>query len=120
MIVESRSTEFLRSVERAFSRGLEDAADVADKLPGSPSDLRAQQLEPFRGRIGSTRPYAKAQEKGAYIRPRRGRSTRSGRPPAVKYHDGRIRRWGRLPAQRYLEKTGKRWGRILGAALRRG
>ena len=118
MRFESNAADFMRSVERQFAGALDDAADHAGKLPGSPSDLRAQQLDPFRGRIGSTKPYAKAQEKGAYITPK-ARSTRTGRPPAIRFRDGRIRRWSRLPAQRYLAKTGKRWGSILVARLRR-
>ncbi|MCA1570311.1 MAG: hypothetical protein LC798_08345 [Chloroflexi bacterium] len=120
MKLESRIDEFMASVDRDFGLALEDAADHAANLPGSPSDLHAERLGPFHGRIGSTKPYAKAQEKGAYITPRKGRVGRNGRPAALKAANGRFYKWVRLPAQRYLAKTGRQWGSILVARLRAG
>lgn len=119
MELTSRSDEFLASVEADFGRALEDAADHAANLPGSPSDLRADRTGPLTGRIGSSRAYAKAQEKGAYITPRRGRVGRNGRPAALKAANGRFYKWIRLPAQRYLAKTGGKWGDLLSTQLRR-
>lgn len=116
----SRADEFMAGVDRDFGHALEDAADHAANLPGSPSDLRAERLGPFHGRIGSSKAYALAQEKGAYITPRKGRIGRNGRPAALKAANGRFYKWIRLPAQRYLAKTGKQWGRMLGARLRAG
>lgn len=117
MIVESNADRFLDSVDRDFHEALDDAADFARAQKGAPSDLEAEHLGPLHGRIGSSRDYAMAQERGAFIRPRR-RATRTGRPPALKLADGRFMRWARIPAQRYLAKTGKQWGRFLVARLR--
>ena len=118
MRVESNVDAFVAKVDRDFGRALEDAAEHAGKLPGSPSDLRAEHLGPFRWRIGSQKAYAMPQEKGAYITPRKGRIGRNGRPAALRAANGRFYKWLRLPAQRYLAKTGKQWGRILAARLR--
>lgn len=120
MRVESNADAVLAGARRAFSGALNDAAAHAAKQGGAPSDTRAQQLGPFSGRIGSSKPYAKAQERGAFIRPRRGRRGRTGRPPALRLADGRFMKWARIPARRYLAKTGKRWGEFMIQRLRRG
>lgn len=120
MIVESKIDELLASVDRDFRAALEDAADYASRQPGAPSDLRAEHLGRLRGRIGSSKPYAKAQERGAFITPRKGRRGRNGRPPALRSESGRFYKWIRIRPQRYLAKTGKQWGRLIGSRLRSG
>jgi len=106
----SHTAEFLREVDAAFGRGLDDTARVAAALPGSPSDLRAERSGQGRGRIGSSKPYAKAQEMGAFIRPKRAR--------ALKFRDGTFRMQARIPAKRYLQKAAARWPDLLTARLR--
>jgi len=108
--IESRVDGFMDRVERDFGLALDDAAEHAAALPGSPSDLRAERLGPLHGRIGSSKPYAKAQEKGAYITPKRRR--------ALKFVSGRFSMRARIPAKHYLAKTGRRWGAILVPRLR--
>lgn len=118
MIVESYADRFLDEVDDAFGAALEDAAAYSADLPGSPSDLHAVRTGRLEGRIGSDRDYARAQELGAYMKPRPGRRGRGGRPAALKMRDGSFRAWTRLPAKRYLRKTGDRWGQFLLARLR--
>ena len=119
MKLESQADDFLAKIDREFRQAGEDAAEHAARLPGSPSDLRFEHLGPLRGRIGSSKRYAKAQERGAFITPKKGRRGRNGRPAALRSSRGRFYKWVRIPAQRYLAKTGKEWGRILPARLRR-
>lgn len=119
MIFESHADDFLGKVDRDFDQALEDAAEHAAALPGSPSDLHAEHTGRLRGRIGSDKAYAKAQERGAFITPKKGRRGRNGRPAALRSSSGRFYKRVRIPAQRYLAKTGKEWGRILPARLRR-
>jgi hypothetical protein len=114
MRVEPNTAAFFARIEDAFSEALEDAATFARNQDGSPSDTRAERLGPLHGRVGSSREYARAQERGAYIRSRYGK----GRRAVLKFHDGRVRRWSRLPARRYLAKTGAQWGDLLLARLR--
>lgn len=119
MRLESNAGAFLARVDRDVRAARQDAAEHAAGLPGSPSDLRAEHFAGGRGRIGSSKAYAKAQERGAYITPRKGRRGRNGRPAALRAANGRFYKWVRIPARRYLERTGRQWGRFLGARLRR-
>ena len=118
MIVESNAGAFLEQVDRNFGRALEDAADLAARLPGSPSDLHAEHLGHLHGRIGSGKAYAMAQERGAFITPRKGRRGRNGRPAALRSEAGRFYKWIRVKGQRYLRRTGREWGRLLATRLR--
>jgi hypothetical protein len=111
MQVELHHDAFLAGIENDFGAALEDAADDAGALPGSPSDLHAVRTGPMSGRIGSDRRYARAQELGAFIRPRGRR--------ALKFASGRFSKHARLRGQHYLAKTARRWGDILLPRLRR-
>ena len=119
MRFESFRAEFNAEVEREFVASTEDAARVARAQRGAPSDTRAEQLGRLRARIGSSKAYARAQERGAYIVPRRGRSGRNGRPPALRLHNGGFAKFTRLPARRYLAKAGAAWSSLFTARLRR-
>lgn len=109
-MLESYRQRFLSSVEAKVALAVEDAARYSAALPGSPSDLHVVQLGPGRWLIGSNRRYAKAQERGAYIVPKRGR--------ALHFRDGRWRPRARLKAKHYLAKTGHRWSLFVRTRLR--
>lgn len=117
--VESYRAQFLERVNSAWVDALKETASVADRLPGSPSDLRAEVTGRMRGRFGSDQPYAKAQERGAYITPRRGRSGRGGRRPMLKFADGKFRPRARIRPKRYLAQAAAQWPGILLSHLRR-
>lgn len=110
MRIESFRENVLAGVAAAVRLAADDAARYAGGLPGSPSDLHAEDLRPNVSRIGSNRPYAKAQERGAFIVPRRGR--------ALHFSDGRWRPRARIKPKRYLARTGRRWGEFLLGRLR--
>ena len=110
MTVESRVDAFLDRIHGRFGAALEDAAEHAASLPGSPGDLRAVRTGDLVGRIGSSRRYAKAQERGAFIRPKKRR--------ALRFASGRFSAKARLPAQRYLARTVRIWPRLIAARLR--
>ena len=93
----SHANDFYARIQMRFGAAVQDVASVADDLPGSPSDLRAVQEGPLHWRVGSSAPYAKAQEKGAYIVPKRRR--------ALKFADGTFRMQARLRPKRYLRKA---------------
>ena len=112
MKVESHEGQFLDRIERQVVASFGDAADFAARQKGAPSDTRDEVTGPFEGRIGSSRPYAKAQERGAYIVPKRRR--------ALQFRSGEFRMRARLPANRYLAKAAARWGDMLAARLRGG
>ena len=108
----SHADAFFTAIGRRFGVALEDAADLAGRLPGSPSDLRAERTGPLSGRVGSSKPYAKAQERGAYIVPRQAQ--------ALRFASGQFSRRARLRPKRYLAQTAMRWGDLLTRRLRSG
>lgn len=110
MRLESYRERFLAGVAARVQLAADDAARYAAMLPGSPSDLHAQHIGPLRHRIGSNAPYAKAQERGAFIRARRGR--------ALHFANGLWRPFARIRPKRYLAKTGARWGTFILGRLR--
>jgi hypothetical protein len=110
MRLESFRDRFLGNVAVRTRLAAEDAARHAAGLPGAPSDLHAVHLRPGVSRIGSNRPYAMAQERGAFIRPRRGR--------AIRLSNGQWRAWARIRPKYYLRNTGRRWGDFLRGRLR--
>lgn len=93
----SHANDFYARIQTRFGAAVRDVATIADGLPGSPSDLRAEQQGPLQWRVGSSKPYARAQERGAYIVPRRGR--------ALKFVDGTFRRSARIRPKRYLARA---------------
>lgn len=118
MRFESFRRELDARIEHAFVLSTQDAARFSAAQRGSPSDTRAEQLGRLRARIGSSKPYALAQERGAYIVPRRGRVGRNGRPPALRLHNGTYTKRVRLPARRWLAKAGRAWDSLFTQRLR--
>lgn len=106
----SHVDDFYARIQTRFGHAARDVAQIADALPGSPSDLRAVQQGPLHWRVGSSRPYARAQEKGAYIVPRRRR--------ALKFADGTFSMRARLRPKRYLARAAAHFGPILNRRLR--
>ena len=106
----SHAAEFIARVNGATKHAIEDVADIAEANKGSPSDTRAEMLGPDRGRVGSSKPYAKAQERGAYIVPVRRR--------ALRFRSGQFRKRARLPATRWLSKAVRHFPDRLGQRLR--
>lgn len=106
----SHAAEFLGRVNGATRFALEDVADIAKSNKGAPSDTRAEMTAADGGRVGSSRPYAKAQEKGAYITPKQRR--------ALRFRSGLIRKRARLPARRWLSKAVTHYGERLATRLR--
>lgn len=109
-MLESRAEAFFDRVEQQVALAIEDAGKEAGTRRGAPSDTRGEVTGRMRGRIGSSRPYAKAQERGAYIVPRRKK--------ALRYASGRFSMRSRLTAKRYLAATARRWPQIVSARLR--
>lgn len=103
--IESHQAEFLREVVAKTRQARKDVAAAARSNPGAPSDTRLR-----RNQVGSSRAYARAQERGAYIRPRRRR--------VLKFADGSFRPRARIRAKRWLSKAGRRWGEFLERRLR--
>ena len=100
-----RSDQFFSRIQQRFGAAVRDVERVADGLPGSPSDVRAVQVGPLEWRVGSSKPYAKAQERGAYIVPKRAR--------ALKFADGSFRMSARIKPKRYLAKAAAGFGRAV-------
>lgn len=103
--IVSYSSAFLSDVSAAFGRSVRDAGEEAARRRGAPSDTHGDVTGFLEGRIGSDRPYAKAQERGAFIRPRGAR--------ALRFATGEFRMHARIKAKRYLRATGRRWGHEL-------
>ena len=76
------------------------------------------QIGPGHLRVRFSAVFARARERGAYIRPRRGRQGRGGRPAAIRFADGSFRTFARLKKQPYLAPAGAMWGDFLLARLR--
>jgi hypothetical protein len=110
MEVRSHADAFLSQVQAAYWRSLEDAANAARRNHSAPGDTRAELTGPLKGRIGSTRPYAKAQELGAFIVPVRRRM--------LKFRDGTFHRQARLKAKHYLRTAARKWPSLLESRLR--
>lgn len=109
MIIESRIDGFIARVERQVGMAIDDAGTEAASRPGAPHDTRGEMTGLMQGRIGSDQPYARAQERGAYIRPRRRK--------ALLYGSGKFSMRSRLPARAYLANTARRWAQIVTARL---
>lgn len=115
----SRRHVILGEVERAFTRSVRQAAQLAErKAPRRSGRLRGsghvERRGLFRARIVFDAPYATAQEKGAFITPRRGKTLHfkvGGRWVSVKAV--------RLRAQPYLRPAGDAWPRLFTEELRR-
>lgn len=106
----SHRVEFLSRVRSMAGESIEDVAAIARANRGSPRDTRAEMTGPGAGRVGSSKPYAKAQERGAYIVPTRAR--------ALRYASGRFSKRSRLPATRWLSKAIRHWPERLALRLR--
>lgn len=110
MRIESRVPQFLGRVRTQFAAAIDDAGEEARHRPGAPSDTHGEVTGPLTGRIVSNKPGARAQERGAYITPKRAR--------ALRFADGTFSMHARIRGKHYLRKTGRRWGRILVPRLR--
>lgn len=119
-VVSNPAPLFVRN-ERAFVLGTAKSLERARrnlKPSGGTGRLRGQlRVEPqgrMQARVGGTHPGLRAQELGAFIRPRA--------KQALKYvHEGILRfnrRGVRIRAKRFLRAARDRWGDDMGAALR--
>jgi hypothetical protein len=106
----SHRAEFMARLHAQIGEALDDVAAIAQANKGSPADTRVERSGPDGGRIGSSRSYAKAQNVGAYIVPKRAR--------ALKFADGSFRMRARIPATRWLNKAVRFWGERLAHRLR--
>ncbi len=109
--LENISDELLRRRRKFFDQFAKEVAEQARKNVKSQGRL-AQSIS---GRatgddeaiVEATAPYARAQEYGAYITPR-GRATKSGRPPMLRFTVGGrtvYARAVRIPAKGYMKKA---------------
>lgn len=101
----SHADEFYAAIEQRFGTAVRDVAQIAADLPGSPSDLRAEPTGRLTWRVGSSAPYARAQERGAYIVPKRRR--------ALRFNDGTFRMVARLKPKRYLAKAAANFSAVV-------
>lgn len=76
------------------------------------------QLGPGHLRVRFRAAFSRARERGAFIRPRRGRQGRNGRSAAIRFADGSFRTFARLRKHPYLAPAGAMWGDFLVARLR--
>lgn len=119
--VDFHPDEFLADVEARFRASAEDVRQEAARRSRSSqiaASGRVEQVTPGVLRVIFDAAFAKARERGAYIRPRRGRRGRSGRPAVLRFEDGTFRPFARLRRHPYLEPAGRLWGDILLARLR--
>lgn len=119
--VDSYPEPFLARVQADFLASGQDVEDRAGQLSRSrriASSGRVEQLGPGEIRVIFTAPFAKARERGAFIRPRAGRTGRGGRRAVLKFADGSFRPFARLRKHPYLQPAGAMWSTFLAARLR--
>lgn len=118
--IETYHDAILRDIAAAVEQSWDDVLDDAARRAGS-STLAAsgevQRVDADTGRVIFTAPFAKARERGAYIRPRRGRGGRGGRRPSLRFADGSFRKFARLKKRPYLKPAGDKWGDHLSRRL---
>ena len=102
----------------ASARDVRDEAARRSRSSTIAGSGTVDQLGPGHLRVRFSAPFAKARERGAFIRPRRGRQGRNGRPAAIRFADGSFRTFARLRKQPYLAPAGAMWGEFLLARLR--
>lgn len=113
MTFVSNREQILRDVEEAFWHSADDVLDEAragaksNRLASSGSVEHRGHL---RARILFDARFAKARERGAFIKPRNRR--------ALHFADGTFRMQARLPKKPYLVPAARRWGMHLLARLR--
>lgn len=118
--VESYHDAILAEVGAAVERSWDDVLDDAARASGSSTIAASgdvQRIDAETGRVIFTAPFAKARERGAYIRPRRGRRGRGNRAPSLRFADGSFRKFARLKKRPYLKPAGDRWGDHLSRRL---
>jgi hypothetical protein len=112
---ESRRGPFKAKVAARLDLGAQDIARTAQRILGGGGALtgsvRVHRLGPGRWRIGSDHPGAMAQERGAFVRPKRRR--------ALKFN-GRWAMHARIPAKHWLSRAGVQAPRLIGQRLRGG
>jgi hypothetical protein len=133
MRTEFHRERLARGAQRAFDRSLEDALRYAKrKAPGGAGGHLAstgsiERSGPLKAKIVFSAPYAKAQETGAFIKPKHGqRFLRIPIAPksARTYTGGSVTAWRtvrgvRIPAHPYLRPMARTWPRQLRTELRR-
>ena len=119
--VVTNAEAFLGEVRGAFRASAKDVQDEAGRRSRS-STITASgtvdELGPGHLRVRFSAVFAKARERGAYIRPRKGRQGRNGRPAMLKFADGTFRPSARIRKRPYLEPAGKMWDGFLMSRLR--
>jgi hypothetical protein len=112
---ESNRHQFKAKVATRLQLGAQDVARAAQRNLGGGGALtgsvRVERLGPGRWRIGSLHPGAMAQERGAFVRPKRRR--------ALKFA-GRFAMHARIPAKHWLSRAGVQSPQLLGQRLRGG
>lgn len=118
--IEANPDAILRDVATAVERSWQDVLEEAQQRAGSSrlaSSGDVQRIDQDTGRVIFTAVFAKARERGAYIRPRRGRMGRNGRRPSLRFADGSFAKFARLKPRPYLKPAGDRWGDHLSRRL---
>lgn len=115
MSFDSLRGPFMAKVHGRLQLGAQDVAKAAQRNLGGGGALtqsvKVERLGMGRWRIGSTHPGAMAQERGAFLRPKRRR--------ALKFA-GRYSMHARIPAKHWLSRAGVQSLRLLGQRLRGG
>ena len=119
--VVTNAAAFLADVHAAFRGSAQDVLEDAGRGSRS-SEIRSSgivdELGPGYLRVRFTARFARARERGAFIKPRPGRRGRNGRPAALRLADGRFMKWARIPKRPYLEPAGRTWDDRLMGRLR--
>ena len=112
---------FLGEVRTAFRASAGDVEEEAGRRSRS-STIAASgsvdEIGPGALRVSFNAPFAEARERGAYIRPRKGRRGRNGRPAMLTFADGSFRPSARIRQHPFLEPAGRMWDGFLMARLR--